>query len=162
MPSAIINTERLISSCKNEAINAPIHPPVPGIGKATKAKSPHSLYFTIFSLLFFARNSKKFITVRSRVFFNTEKILFMKSKMKGMGTMLPKMQSGKANFQSIFKTLAAINPPRSSKSGTRDTKKTSASFEMPKENDFKKLANKLATKPSLTEKAKPINVLQHI
>ncbi len=162
MPSAIINAERLISNCKSEAINAPIHPPVPGIGKATKAKSPHSLYFTIFLLLFFARNSKKFTIVRNRVFFNIEKILFMKSKMKGIGAMLPKTQIGKANFQSIFKTLAAINPPRSSKSGTRDTKKTNTSFEMPKENDSKKLDNKSVTKSSLTEKAKTINVLQHI
>ncbi len=141
MPSVIMNVERLMSNFRSAEISAPIQPPVPGSGKATKAKSPHSLYFTIFLLLFLARSSKKSTTVCSRVRFSTKKILFMKSKINGIGVTLPKTHRGNANFQSIFKILAATKPPRSSKRGINEIKKTANSFEIPEKRPAKEFTS---------------------
>jgi hypothetical protein len=56
------------------------------------------------------------------------------------------MQRGKAIFQSIFKRLAAINPPLNSSRGIKDIKKTASSLEIPSNIDVKKVTKELPIK----------------
>ena len=118
-----------------DATRAPVHPPVPGSGTATKTNRPHFLCFSTEALLAFALFSKCSTSFLIRVFFKTEKILSINKSMNGNGNRFPSTQIGKAYSRFTFNRLAAISPPRSSKIGISDTMKmmTSAGITLVRE-----------------------------
>ena len=64
-PSAIIGNALLNLMSSNAAIKAPVQPPVPGIGIATKRRSPQDLYLKTLSL-FFAVFASSFVIIFSK------------------------------------------------------------------------------------------------
>ena len=106
-----------------DATKAPVQPPVPGSGTATKTNKPHFLCFSTEALLAFAFFSKCSTNFLIRVFFRKKKILSMNKSMNGIGKRFPSTQIGKAYSRFTFNRLAAISPPRSSKIGISDTMK---------------------------------------
>lgn len=89
-PSAIIGRLFLIRISRSAAISAPVQPPVPGRGMATKSKSPHYLYFSI-EPFFLSERASSLSTILEKNFdlLITAKIFFIKSKINGIGSILP-------------------------------------------------------------------------
>lgn len=67
-------------------------------------------------------NRSKALIFRSRA-----KIFFKDSKIKGIGSILPRKQIRNAFSQDMFSSAAAISPPRSSISGNIETINTTSS-----------------------------------
>ena len=90
IPKAIIGNDFFILMSVRAAISAPVQPPVPGRGIATNKSRPQSRQRLIFSLFLIER-----ISSFSMIFENTGlsrrnwNILRMKSRMNGIGRMLP-------------------------------------------------------------------------
>lgn len=120
-PNIIGAKASFIFILRPDATKAPVHPPVPGNGTATKTNNPHFLCFSTEELLAFAFFSKCSTNFLIRVFFNAEKILSMNKSINGIGKRLPKTQIGNAYSKFTFSKLAAMRPPRSSKIGSKDT-----------------------------------------
>ena len=120
---------------KPDATKAPVQPPVPGSGTATKTNKPHFLCFSTEVLLAFAFFSKCSTNFLIRVFFRKKKILSMNKSMNGIGKRFPSTQIGKAYSRFTFNRLAAMSPPRSSRIGINDTMNmmTSAGITLVKE-----------------------------
>ena len=120
---------------KPDAAKAPVQPPVPGSGTATKTNKPHFLCFSTEALLAFAFFSKCSTNFLIRVFFRKKKILSMNKSMNGIGKRFPSTQIGNAYSKFTCSRLAAISPQRNSRIGINDTMNiiTSAGITLVKE-----------------------------
>ena len=124
-PSKIAGTDFFKSTSNKEATKEPVHAPVPGSGIPTNKTSPQNSYRFIWSLFPIALLSSFSISGQNNfVFFNHLKICLMKSRINGIGIKFPIIQITIACVIGIFKSVAKSSPPRSSRIGTIETKKT--------------------------------------
>ena len=128
----IIGKECLSLTLRTLATKLPVQAPVPGRGIATKANNPQKLKLFI-PLLFFSAFASSFSTIflilRKLVRFIKSKIFLIKSRIKGMGSIFPITQMGKAIPQGTPNREAAIRPPLSSNMGKSEIIKTTISGE---------------------------------
>ena len=127
-PSKIAGTDFFKSTSNKEATKEPVHAPVPGSGIPTNKTSPQNSYRFIWSLFPIALLSSFSISGQnSFVFFNHLKICLIKSRINGIGIKFPIIQITIACVIGIFKSVAKSSPPRSSRIGTIETRKTATS-----------------------------------
>lgn len=91
MPRAIIGKDFFILMSVRAAISAPVQPPVPGRGMATNKSRPQSRQRLTFSLFRIERISS-FLMIFEKTGLSRRNwnILRMKSRMNGIGRMLPR------------------------------------------------------------------------
>ncbi len=91
MPRAIIGKDFFILMSVRAAISAPVQPPVPGRGMATNKSRPQSRQRLTFSLFRLQRiSSFSMIFEKPGLSRRNWNILRMKSRMNGIGRMLPR------------------------------------------------------------------------
>ena len=126
-PTTIAPKAFFQSMPRRDATRAPVQAPVPGSGIPTKSTSPQNSYCWIFSLLPIARFSSFSISPRKHfIFFIHWKIFLINSRINGMGKIFPIIQIGIACTADTFRSELASSPPRSSRSGIIEIRKTTA------------------------------------
>ena len=108
----------------------PVQAPVPGSGTPTKSNNPRNSNFRIFAAFSpsaLLRSQRAILFIQPILQFSIQSRTFsIKRRMKGMGTILPRIQTPIADHMGMLRREAAIRPPRSSRMGIMEIIKTTS------------------------------------
>ena len=132
-PQKIDSSARVLGIFSSVAISAPDHAPVPGSGTATNRYSPRRAYFVTSPLLLSSFFLYAAANLRSGGRVSAHASSFSpNTSSSGMGSILPRMASGKSVVHGIPAAAPSGTAPRSSTSGTMEMIKTAASRPAPR------------------------------